>query len=77
MLIVSAESFILCQDYSPPGDFVPTMIDFSLPNYGLLVGLIGANAERIIGITSNSLSNSEIIPFVACGDLSGLDDNKR
>eukprot|EP00026_Physarum_polycephalum_P011965 Phypoly_transcript_12217.p1 GENE.Phypoly_transcript_12217~~Phypoly_transcript_12217.p1 ORF type:complete len:246 (+),score=35.20 Phypoly_transcript_12217:403-1140(+) len=53
----SLESFILCQNYSPPPGFVPTMIDFSLPNYGL---------------TSDAEVNLEVVPFIACGDLSGL-----
>ena len=34
-LLSFAESFILCQNYSPPPSFVPIMIDFSLPNYGV------------------------------------------
>ncbi|KAJ1658667.1 tRNA (uridine-2'-O-)-methyltransferase trm7 [Dispira simplex] len=60
----SIESFIVCQDYAPPEGYVPTMasplLDFSYDE------------------TSNPLTglNRVIVPFVACGDLSGFDSDK-
>eukprot|EP01105_Mastigella_eilhardi_P005184 TRINITY_DN16955_c0_g1_i1.p1 TRINITY_DN16955_c0_g1~~TRINITY_DN16955_c0_g1_i1.p1 ORF type:complete len:307 (-),score=76.67 TRINITY_DN16955_c0_g1_i1:96-980(-) len=52
----SLESFILCQDYQPPEHFVPVMITPCL------------NGQYT---TFEKLSPS-IVPFVACGDLSGF-----
>ncbi len=72
-----AESFILCQNYSPPPNFVPTMIDFSLPNYGMIKLILISMEDKLIVITTGQVSTTnspEIIPFVACGDLSALDE---
>lgn len=54
----SVEAFIVCQDYSPPLDYIPTMVAPSL-NYSSANSLVGAS--RVI------------VPFLACGDLSGYD----
>jgi tRNA (cytidine32/guanosine34-2'-O)-methyltransferase len=59
----SIESFVVAQNYSPPLDFVPTMIDPMLDHhYGPTNPMVGSN--RII------------VPFVACGDLSGFDSDQ-
>ncbi|PVU95134.1 hypothetical protein BB561_002008 [Smittium simulii] len=59
----SIESFILCQDYSPPADYIPNM---SNP---LLNVPLGLDSSVITG------SNLWTIPFTACGDLSGFDSD--
>ncbi|KAJ1984747.1 putative tRNA (cytidine(32)/guanosine(34)-2'-O)-methyltransferase [Dimargaris cristalligena] len=59
----SIESFIVCQNFSPPEGFVPNManplLDFT---YG----------------TDNPLTgpNRTIVPFVACGDLESFDSDR-
>lgn len=56
----SIEAFIVCQNYSPPAGYTPTMVEPLLDfRYGPLDELEGAN--RVI------------VPFLSCGDLSGLD----
>ncbi|RUP46795.1 cell division protein [Jimgerdemannia flammicorona] len=59
----SIEAFIVCQSYTPPEGYVPTMasplLDFS---YGPKNELVGPN--RVI------------VPFIACGDLSGFDSDR-
>ncbi|ORX90244.1 cell division-like protein [Basidiobolus meristosporus CBS 931.73] len=59
----SIEAFIVCQDYSPPEGYQPTMAN---PLLDLSCGL------------SNELAgpNREIVPFIACGDLSGFDSEQ-
>ncbi|KAL1916561.1 uncharacterized protein VTP21DRAFT_5752 [Calcarisporiella thermophila] len=58
----SIEAFIVCQNYSPPEGYIPTManplLDFS---YG--------EANELVG------KNRVIVPFVACGDLNGFDSD--
>ncbi|CAI2165622.1 8719_t:CDS:2 [Funneliformis geosporum] len=52
----SIEAFIVCQNYTPPKDYVPTMINPLLDlSYGRQNNLLGPN--RVI------------VPFIACGDL--------
>jgi tRNA (cytidine32/guanosine34-2'-O)-methyltransferase len=50
------ESFIVCQNYSPPEGYVPTManplLDFHYSGDNQLTG-----------------PNRTIVPFIACGDL--------
>ncbi|KAJ3187853.1 putative tRNA (cytidine(32)/guanosine(34)-2'-O)-methyltransferase [Gaertneriomyces sp. JEL0708] len=59
----SIEAFIVCQNYSPPEGYVPTMMN------PLLDAEYGAENE-LVGI------NRVIVPFIACGDLSGFDSDK-
>ncbi|KAI9017460.1 FtsJ-like methyltransferase-domain-containing protein [Gaertneriomyces semiglobifer] len=59
----SIEAFIVCQNYSPPEGYVPTMMN------PLLDAEYGPENE-LIGI------NRVIVPFIACGDLSGFDSDK-
>ncbi|RYG68934.1 RlmE family RNA methyltransferase [archaeon] len=58
----SIESFVVCQDYQPPRDFVPDM------SRGLMSYKYGADNE-LMG------HNALMVPFVACGDLSGFDSD--
>jgi tRNA (cytidine32/guanosine34-2'-O)-methyltransferase len=59
----SIESFVVCRRYSPPSDFVPSMDRLLLDHhYGEANELLGPNAL--------------VVPFVACGDLSGYDADK-
>ncbi|XP_037070877.1 putative tRNA (cytidine(32)/guanosine(34)-2'-O)-methyltransferase [Pollicipes pollicipes] len=56
----SIESFVVCEDYRPPEGYVPNLTNPLLDHqYSDLEGLTGPN--RII------------VPFMACGDLSGYD----
>lgn len=56
LLVFCVESFIVCQNYSPPEGYVPTManplLDFHYNGENQLTG-----------------PNRMIVPFIACGDL--------
>lgn len=58
----SIESFVVCQVYSPPIDYTPTMInpllDHKYSDFNALTGI-----------------NRVIVPFLACGDLSAFDSD--
>ncbi|KAI9593333.1 FtsJ-like methyltransferase-domain-containing protein [Syncephalis fuscata] len=59
----SIEAFIVCEDYRPPSDYVPSMIHPMLDlHYGVDHPMTGQ--ER------------EIVPFLACGDLAGWDADR-
>ncbi|KAJ3126183.1 putative tRNA (cytidine(32)/guanosine(34)-2'-O)-methyltransferase [Nowakowskiella sp. JEL0407] len=59
----SIESFIVCQNYTPPQGYVPTMINPLLDfTYGPQNELTGVN--RVI------------VPFISCGDLSAFDSDQ-
>lgn len=59
----SIESFIVCRNFQPPSGFVPSMDRFLLDHkYGSTNPLFGPSAL--------------VVPFVACGDLSGWDADK-
>lgn len=56
----SIESFVVCRRYCPPEGFIPSMDNLLLDHkYGHNNELFGPS--------------SIIVPFVACGDLSGFD----
>lgn len=57
------ESFVVCQNYSPPEGYVPTMVNplLDLSYDGSWQDLEGPN--RVI------------VPFLACGDLSAYDSD--
>eukprot|EP01114_Cavostelium_apophysatum_P021270 TRINITY_DN7376_c0_g1_i1.p1 TRINITY_DN7376_c0_g1~~TRINITY_DN7376_c0_g1_i1.p1 ORF type:complete len:302 (+),score=75.15 TRINITY_DN7376_c0_g1_i1:47-952(+) len=58
----SIEAFVLCQNYRPPEGYVPTMINPMLDkHYDESTPMVGPN--------------SIIVPFIACGDLSGYDSD--
>ncbi|KAI9033663.1 FtsJ-like methyltransferase-domain-containing protein [Phycomyces nitens] len=59
----SIEAFIVCQNYTPPPNYTPTMT-----NPLLDVHYDGANA--LVG------PNRTIVPFLACGDLNGYDADR-
>ncbi|ORZ30395.1 FtsJ-like methyltransferase-domain-containing protein [Catenaria anguillulae PL171] len=58
----SIEAFIVCQNYTPPEGYVPSMAN---PLLDLDYDALGVNA-----LTGPARF---IVPFVACGDLSGWD----
>jgi len=56
----SIESFVVCQKYSPPPDYQPVMLDPMLDH-------------QYTSLNSQQGLNRQVIPFIACGDLSGFD----
>lgn len=59
----SIESFVVCQQYAPPPGYRPTMVDPLLSHkHGADNPLLGP--DRVL------------LPFVSCGDLSGLDSDR-
>jgi len=60
----SIEAFVVCQGYNPPADYVPNM---SNP---LLDLDYDDNYNQLEG------PNRVIVPFIACGDLSGYDADR-
>ncbi|KAJ2714425.1 putative tRNA (cytidine(32)/guanosine(34)-2'-O)-methyltransferase [Coemansia spiralis] len=56
----SIEAFVVCLDYCPPDDYVPSMAN-------PLMDVPYDSNNPIVG------SNRAIAPFVACGDLRGFD----
>ncbi|XP_037789894.1 putative tRNA (cytidine(32)/guanosine(34)-2'-O)-methyltransferase [Penaeus monodon] len=59
----SIESFVVCQDYSPPDGYTPTMVN------PLLDLSYQGSWQDLKGI------NRVIVPFLACGDLSAYDSD--
>lgn len=59
----SIESFVVCQDYSPPEGYIPTMVN------PLLDLSYQGSWQDLKGI------NRVIVPFLACGDLSAYDSD--
>ena len=57
----SIEAFVVCQGYNPPADFKPSLLDPLLDH--------GYDSEN----ATLDGSNAVVVPFVACGDLSGFD----
>ncbi|XP_068703590.1 tRNA (cytidine(32)/guanosine(34)-2'-O)-methyltransferase-like [Montipora capricornis] len=58
----SIESFVVCQCYSPPDGFLPTMLNPLLGEPSQFKSLEGVNRM--------------IVPFMACGDLSAYDSDQ-
>lgn len=60
----SIEAFVVCEGYNPPAGYVPTMVS----------PMLGAQYNT----ATNALTgpNRAIVPFLACGDLSGLDSDQ-
>ncbi len=57
----SVEAFVVCQGYNPPADFSPSLLEPLLDSkYDSATAELGG-------------SNAVVVPFVACGDLSGFD----
>lgn len=60
----SIEAFVVCQDYSPPPGYTPTMIN------PLLDFAYNDAEDALVG------PNRFIVPFLACGDLSAYDSDR-
>lgn len=59
----SIEAFVVCQNYSPPEGYIPIMLNLL--------------DQQFCNVQDNSGGpNSMIIPFIACGDLSGFDADR-
>ncbi len=58
----SIESFIVCQNYTPPDGYQPTMANPLLKNQD-------GNFDDLTG------TNRILVPFMACGDLSAFDSD--
>ncbi|ORX47503.1 FtsJ-domain-containing protein [Hesseltinella vesiculosa] len=59
----SIESFIVCQNYQPPADYKPTMVN-------PLLDLQYDAKNEMVG------PNRVIVPFIACGDINGYDADR-
>ncbi|KAJ1365895.1 hypothetical protein KIN20_026362 [Parelaphostrongylus tenuis] len=59
----SCEAFVVCKGYSPPDGYEPTLEHPLFSNYH------GVSSDSLRGV------NRVIVPFVACGDLSGFDSD--
>ncbi|XP_060596192.1 tRNA (cytidine(32)/guanosine(34)-2'-O)-methyltransferase-like [Ruditapes philippinarum] len=61
----SIEAFVVCQGYSPPEGYTPNMANPLLDHH--------------YDLDYNNLTgpNRVIVPFLACGDLSGFDSDKN
>ncbi|GMS88447.1 hypothetical protein PENTCL1PPCAC_10622 [Pristionchus entomophagus] len=60
----SCEAFIVCQGYTPPVGYEPTMKNI----------LFSEDYET--AVSSLTGANRVVVPFVACGDLSGWDSDR-
>ncbi|XP_052821280.1 putative tRNA (cytidine(32)/guanosine(34)-2'-O)-methyltransferase isoform X2 [Mya arenaria] len=60
----SIEAFVVCQNYSPPEGYIPNMANPLLDHHYDL------DYNNLVG------PNRVIVPFLACGDLSGFDSDK-
>jgi len=71
----SMESFVVCQNLALPAGFAPTM---DLPLLGSNYSEANDNDVEVEKDYRNDLVgiNRIIIPFMACGDLSGLDSDQ-
>uniref|UniRef100_A0A6B2LBF5 Putative tRNA (cytidine(32)/guanosine(34)-2'-O)-methyltransferase n=1 Tax=Arcella intermedia TaxID=1963864 RepID=A0A6B2LBF5_9EUKA len=70
----SIESFIVCQGYAPPPGYVPVMVDpalFHAPHSSGVDEDASASLEQMLAGV-----NRRVVPFVACGDLSGFDADR-
>lgn len=59
----SIEAFVVCQNYQPPKDYVPSMINPLLDH-------------KYTDFNQFTGPNRFIVPFLACGDLSAYDSDK-
>ena len=69
----SIEAFVVCQNYRPPAGFEPGLLRKVLEQRasGMLREDFSASGQTVLG--TNGWPNETIVPFVACGDLSGYD----
>lgn len=62
----SIESFVVCQNYTPPPGFNPSH----------LRSLLAGSCEEY-SLKGETLETRKLVPFLACGDLSGWDADKN
>ena len=62
----SLEAFVVCEDFSPPKDFVPLPLSNPLLDHHYSEQ---GGGNELVGI------NRMIVPFLACSDLSGFDSD--
>jgi tRNA (cytidine32/guanosine34-2'-O)-methyltransferase len=68
------ESFVLCQQYTPPEGYQPTMINpMADLHYGTTAIHHGDSLQPADKDKVMTGPNALIVPFLACGDLSGYD----
>eukprot|EP00771_Trimastix_marina_P003973 gnl/Trimastix_PCT/696.p1 GENE.gnl/Trimastix_PCT/696~~gnl/Trimastix_PCT/696.p1 ORF type:complete len:300 (+),score=100.75 gnl/Trimastix_PCT/696:68-967(+) len=70
----SIESFVVCQHFERPAGYTPVMINPFDSHYGLAA----PHPEGVEGTqsTDESSANRVLVPFLACGDLSGFDSDQ-
>eukprot|EP00899_Mesostigma_viride_P019717 jgi/Mesvir1/27747/Mv07437-RA.1 len=70
----SIEAFVVCQGFSPPDGFDPAQLQEFLDRE------VFGNLEHALEVDCRSAAlegvNGQIIPFLACGDLSGYDADR-
>ena len=59
----SIEAFVVCEGYRPPADFIPSLLN----------PILDKSYDTASGPSRLTGSNKVLVPFVACGDLSGFD----
>jgi len=85
----SMEAFIVCQNYTPPAGYVPSMVN---PMLGAQYSEVAVSGDQTDGNGASGKveagaafqaetdeilgTNRVIVPFVACSDLSGFDSDK-
>mmetsp|Transcript_4895 Transcript_4895/g.10131 ORF Transcript_4895/g.10131 Transcript_4895/m.10131 type:complete len:329 (-) Transcript_4895:92-1078(-) len=93
----SMESFVVCQNYTPPQGYVPTMItpmlaaDYTKAEAAVTTAETQATTAAATplapSVSSSAVGDKEkknellgvnkvVVPFVACGDLSGFDSDQ-
>lgn len=73
----SLEAFVVCRDYSPPEGYRPTVLTKFIEDGYSTCGKSGIVLQQIE--FTDELPDGlhcRIVPFVACGDLSGYDSDK-
>jgi tRNA (cytidine32/guanosine34-2'-O)-methyltransferase len=64
----SIEAFVVCRGYAPPPGFVPASLQ------ALLDGRVRTSeAGEMAGTDNGAEEDAVLVPFLACGDLSGYD----
>jgi len=69
MIFTRTEAFIVCQGYAPPPGFEPNQLTRILEQRA--ISHAGSNDDETVG--TKTWPNDVLVPFLACGDLSGYD----